>query len=513
MIKVPTFIIGGFLVLTGLIGYLVQDPGLTLKLKGPLASNASFVLSDGVDKHVLDFIPCPESAGENVWWIAHKLNEDHARVASQKNFATENGANDNDLHSFWYASSRGETMKGLLLESERYNSAGSENQISIDWTKIDVNSSSLRIIYKNIAGNAGPATLTSNNWDNVDLTPLPEAGQELTFSKSWTAFIPGIIGLLLILLAQGAEMAQKARKHIMHVAVLVGLFGFIVSAGKIGTAVAEMNWLKGEPYGIIHASMLKPLSMLLTSGLLFIYVLLCIISFVSARKEMAAKTKSEDDKKKKVLQKVKKKNESVEVEKKQDLNKPTGSSSAKKESLSDSNKKDSGKKEAEPKKQDTKSSISSGGTNREDSKVAKPADAFKTPTKDSPSTPEKDGKNAETIADNSVKKASQDEEKKTKEVDPTIGEKEKVEDGVGKEGTKLGETKTQNKVSSSDNSPLPQKANTSTEDTTKGGAVKVENLIKPSSEIPKSVDVDLEKPGSESEQKDNSVDKKDSRES
>jgi hypothetical protein len=316
MLKIPTFIIGGILVLTGLVGYLVQDPGLTLKLKGPLASDASFVLSDGVDKHSMDFIPCPESAGENVWWIAHKLNEDHARVASQKNFATENGANENELHSFWYASSRGETMKGLLLESERYNSAGSENNINIDWTKIDIETSSLRIIYKNIAGNEGPVTLTSNNWENVDIEPLPQPGEALTFSKSWTAFIPGIIGLLLILLAQGAEMAPNARKHIMHVAVLVGLLGFIVSAGKIGSAVAEMNWLKGEPYGIIHASMLKPLSMLLTSGLLFIYVLLCIISFVNARKEMAANKKAEEEKKKKVLQKVKRKNESVDLEKK-----------------------------------------------------------------------------------------------------------------------------------------------------------------------------------------------------
>ena len=318
MLKIPTFIIGGILVLTGLVGYLVQDPGLTLKLKGPLASDASFVLSDGVDEHSMDFIPCPESAGENVWWIAHKLNEDHARVASQKNFATENGANENDLHSFWYASSRGETMKGLLLESERYNSAGSEDSINIDWTKIDIETSSLRIIYKNIAGNEGPVTLTSNNWENVDIEPRPQPGEALTFSKSWTAFIPGIIGLLLIFLAQGAEMAPNARKHIMHVAVLVGLLGFIVSAGKIGSAVAEMNWLKAEPYGIIHASMLKPLSMLLTSGLLFIYVLLCIISFVNARKEMAANKKAEEEKKKKVLQKVKKKNESVDLEKKND---------------------------------------------------------------------------------------------------------------------------------------------------------------------------------------------------
>ena len=79
-----TYVIGSLLFLTGLLGYLVQDAGLTLKLKGPLANNAKFVLSDGAQTREMDFIPCPESAGENVWWLAHKLNEDHARVASQK---------------------------------------------------------------------------------------------------------------------------------------------------------------------------------------------------------------------------------------------------------------------------------------------------------------------------------------------------------------------------------------------------------------------------------------------
>ena len=313
MLKVPTYVIGSLLFLTGLLGYLVQDPGLTLKLKGPLANNAKFLLSDGAQTHELDFIPCPESAGENVWWLAHKLNEDHARVASQKKFATENGANDNDLQSFWYASSRGETMKGLLLESERYNNAGTGESISIDWTKIDINSSSLRIIYKNAADNPGPVTLTSNNWENVDLDPLPNPGDEINFSKSWTAFIPGIIGLILVILARLADVFSNGRKHIMHLAVLFGLLGFFVSVGKIGSAVAEMNWLKGEPYGIIHASMLKPLSMLLTSGLLFIFIILCVVSFISARKEMAAQAKAEEERKKKVLKKVKAKNDEASV--------------------------------------------------------------------------------------------------------------------------------------------------------------------------------------------------------
>ncbi len=397
MLKIPTFVIGGILILTGLTGYLIQDPGLTLKLKGPLANDASFILSDGETNHTMDFIPCPESAGENVWWIAHKLNEDHARVASQKNFATENGANDNPLQSFWYASSRGETMEGLLLESERYDNAGSEQSVSIDWTKIDVNSSTLRIIYKNTAGNPGPVTLSSNNWENVDLDPLPESGSSLSFSKSWTAFIPGIIGLLLILLAQAAEMKPNARKHFMHVAVLVGLLGFVMSAKRIGSAVAEMNWLKGEPYGIIHASALKPLSMLLTSGLLLIFVILCIMSFINARKEMAAQAKAEDERKKKVLNKVKNKNQDADSKDNDDKDKPDSASAANRSDQKSEPTKDSDHKKDHSSDKKTPDSPS-------DSKVVESkANENKAAEGDPDSSPKKEKDESEEPSDNELK--------------------------------------------------------------------------------------------------------------
>ena len=398
MLYVPTYVIGAFLILTGLLGYLIQDPGLSLKLKGPLASDAQFILSDGVEKHEMDFIPCPESAGENVWWIAHKLNEDHAGVASQKNFATENGANDNELRSFWYASSTGETMEGFLLESQRYSNAGNGEKIALDWTEIDVNSSALRIIYKNVAGNPGPVSLTSNNWENVDIEPPLNPGDELPFSKSWTAFIPGIFGILLIVLARGAETLPNARKHIMHVAVLIGLIGFAVSTKKIGSAVAEMNWLKNEPYGIVHASMLKPLSMLLTSGLLFIFVILCINSFISARKEKNAQAKLDEEKKKKVLRKVKNKNASAA-----DAKPP----SDKKDSAEEDKTDDEGKRDEGDKSSDE------GNKKDEDDKVS-----------------DEDNKKDEVIDEKENSSASKDDnemdsEKNKDDSDPIEGDQEK----------------------------------------------------------------------------------------
>ena len=292
MLRIQTFIIGGLLVLTGAAGYLFQDLALSLKIKGPLADDAIFVLSDGKERHEMDFIPTTGSAGENVWWIVHKLNEEHARDASQGNYVAEQTGRPEEAKSFWYASSRGATLKGMLQESENYNNAGSGEPIAINWSSIDANSSNLRIVYKKVGDNDGNVTLTSNNWTNAEYKNREVKPDEvLTFKKSWTAFIPGIIGLLLIALAQAGEKLPNARKHIMHLAVALGFVCLLVVGKMIGGAVGEMFWLKDEPYGIIHASMLKSVSMLLSTGLLAIFVVLCVLSFIEARKEKAAQEK------------------------------------------------------------------------------------------------------------------------------------------------------------------------------------------------------------------------------
>ncbi len=289
MLKIPSFILGGLLVLTGLIGYLAQDPSLSIKLSGPWSSDAEFTLSDGDHKHTMDFIPCDDSAGENVWWIVHKINETHAKRVSLENYQSANGSSDKPIKSYWYASSSGDTLSGLFQESENYSNAGTDNYEAVPWAEIDVEEAKLRLIYNNAAGMDGPVTLTSTDWTNV--INAPEAGESMEFGKSWTAFIPSIIGLILILCAVAADKAPNAKKHIMHVAVLIGLLGFLSVAGKVGTAFSEMGWWRNEPYNIVGASSLKPTTMLLTAGLLLIYVILCVVSFVTARKEMAAQAK------------------------------------------------------------------------------------------------------------------------------------------------------------------------------------------------------------------------------
>ena len=246
-------------------------------------------------------MPCDDSAGENVWWIVHKLNESHAKNINEDNYARKAGRMEGEAKSFWYASSRGDTLAGLLQESENYSNAGTDNYVSIPWSEIDIEESKVRFIYNNIGGTEGPVTLTSNNWKNV--LNAPEAGEALEFGKSWTAFIPGLIGLILILLAVAADKAPNAKKHIMHAAVLIALLGFLSISKMVFGAFAEMSWWRNEPYHIYEASS-KPTSMLLSAGLLLIYVILCIVSFITARKEMAEQAARDAAKKAAVLKKA-----------------------------------------------------------------------------------------------------------------------------------------------------------------------------------------------------------------
>ena len=44
MIKIPAFVIGGLLILTGIFGYILQDPGLSIKITGPLDEDTKFIV-------------------------------------------------------------------------------------------------------------------------------------------------------------------------------------------------------------------------------------------------------------------------------------------------------------------------------------------------------------------------------------------------------------------------------------------------------------------------------------
>ena len=414
-LKIPSFILGGILILTGLISYLVQDPSLSIKLTGPWASDAEFVLSDGDQEVMLDFMPCDDSAGENVWWIVHKLNERHARETNEKNNARKGGRLDGDLQSFWYASSTGKTLGGLLQESENYSNAGTENYEPIEWPEIDVETAKLRFIYNNLGGADGPVTLTSTNWENV--LNAPENGESLEFGKSWTAFIPGIIGLILILLAIAADKAPNAKKHIMHVAVLIALLGFLSIAKMVFGAFAEMSWWRGEPYLIYDASSLKPTSMLLSAGLLLIYVILCVVSFITARKEMAAQAARDAAKKAAVLKKASMR-KSIDDEAKPKDDKP---SDPKESQAGTESKKDTGAK-ATP-SADTKAPTGTPKDSEQAQKAQSATETAKPSARPSPSSEEKKEQPPAPPAEKTEAAEKSDEQAKTPSENKEVSDK------------------------------------------------------------------------------------------
>ena len=361
------------MILTGLAGYLFQDIGLSLKLTGPIADDAEFTLSDGNDSVSVDLgFPSSKSAGEYAFWIVHRLNQNHAKDRSQANYAVEQGSTAYETQSFWHASSKGDTQEALVVHAE----TGELGNLA----ETDANRSTVRLVYKNFTGNTSPVTLTSTNWTNIESKTELKPGDSLQFSKSWTAFIPGIIGIILIALVQGAEMKPNAKKHIMHVAVLIGLVGFIMLAFRmLPGAISEMNWLKGETYGIIHASSLKATTMLASAGLLLVFVILCVVSFVTARKEMAAQAKAEAEKKKKVLNKVKAKNEDADPDKsdkdddKDDKKKEDGKNSDK--DVKESKSKNSDDKKDSSKDSDKKDEKEKDSNNKEEAKESKKEDS------------------------------------------------------------------------------------------------------------------------------------------
>ena len=425
------------MILTGLAGYLFQDIGLSLKLTGPIADDAEFTLSDGNDSVSVDLgFPSSKSAGEHAFWIVHRLNQNHAKDRSQANYAVEQGSTAYETQSFWHASSKGDTQEALVVHAE----TGELGNLA----ETDANRSTVRLVYKNFTGNTSPVTLTSTNWTNIESKTELKPGDSLQFSKSWTAFIPGIIGIILIALVQGAEMKANAKQHIMHVAVLIGLVGFIMLAFRmLPGAISEMSWLKGETYGIIHASSLKATTMLASAGLLLVFVILCVVSFVTARKEMAAQAKAEAEKKKKVLNKVKAKNEEADMDEKksekddgQNDQKENATDDKEKEGdkksdkdVKDSKSKDSDDKKDSSKDSDKKDEKEKDSDNKEESNENKKED--KAPTdvdKKKAHEPSKEAPFSKDSTPSDSNSKVQDESKEENEASPKPKFEEQKED-------------------------------------------------------------------------------------
>jgi hypothetical protein len=103
-------------------------------------------------------------------------------------------------------------------------------------------------------------------------------GFVLTGSKFPTSLIPSAFGVVLVAFGSLAETPDSRRRMLfMHIAVTVGLLGFLATAPAL---ISVVQLFKGKlfPY---PAAIEEKAAM---SALMLIYVLLCVRSFITARR-------------------------------------------------------------------------------------------------------------------------------------------------------------------------------------------------------------------------------------
>ena len=92
-------------------------------------------------------------------------------------------------------------------------------------------------------------------------------------ARSKTALIPAIAGALLAICGVIA-LNPSLRKHAMHAAAVVGLLGFLAPLGRV-----IPQTIRGNP-----PSGLAGFSQVTMSVLCLIFLILCVRSFIAARK-------------------------------------------------------------------------------------------------------------------------------------------------------------------------------------------------------------------------------------
>lgn len=91
-------------------------------------------------------------------------------------------------------------------------------------------------------------------------------------NRSWTALIPAAFGVVLVALGAAAKRNEGLRKHLMHAAVIVGLFGFIIPAWRLVSTAGNLT---------VSLAVLSQAAMAL---ICLFFVILSVQSFVNARR-------------------------------------------------------------------------------------------------------------------------------------------------------------------------------------------------------------------------------------
>ena len=96
-------------------------------------------------------------------------------------------------------------------------------------------------------------------------------------TASVTALIPAFFGIVLIACGAIGTVAEGMRKHLMHLAVVVALLGFILTAGRL-VMKAATGGLEASPAVMSQGAM---------AVVCLIFVVLAIRTFAAARSARA----------------------------------------------------------------------------------------------------------------------------------------------------------------------------------------------------------------------------------
>ena len=97
-------------------------------------------------------------------------------------------------------------------------------------------------------------------------------------SASLTALIPAILGLILAVLGFLAKGRESLRKHLMHVAVVAGLLGFLATVSSFLKIPALLAGTAERPAAVA--------AQFATALVCLVFVVLCVKSFVDARRNL-----------------------------------------------------------------------------------------------------------------------------------------------------------------------------------------------------------------------------------
>jgi fluoride ion exporter CrcB/FEX len=113
----------------------------------------------------------------------------------------------------------------------------------------------------------------------VVLIVLGVAGYFGTDRVSVTALIPAAFGLLLVIFGALAR-DDKRRKMAMHIAVIVGLLGFLGTVSGLAQLPALLSGGQVQRPGAV-------VSKSIMAALMAVYVGMCVKSFIDARRKRA----------------------------------------------------------------------------------------------------------------------------------------------------------------------------------------------------------------------------------